>query len=741
MPRLRATPFVRLSLATLAFTLAAAPALGESSFVFSFRGRGHGVGLSQWGAKAMAHRGWSYKRILSYYFRKTTVGGIGNPVVRVALEANDGALEAWTVRARSGSLVFTCGSSKRTFPAGRWYTVRRSSSGRVVVRDDAGAQMASFRTVTRAANGVAGRCVQVMEPVGQFAYTKSLFRGSFRFVTATGGIKLYNDVRMDDYLRGVVPREIGRRWPTNAVRSQVVCSRSYAYSLRNPKAAFDVWSTTRAQVYQGYGRDSSSGLILYEEADIDAAVKYTSGQVVKYGSTVVRAFFDSSNGGHSENIEAVWGAEPKPYCVGVPDPYEPRMKQPTHFWRTDWTFPASQLKAKLDAEGVRAPAQIVDVKVTERNRYAAIPTGTRVRTLVLKGAARDDVTLRGRDVDRFVAALGIKTEDFWSLPMCGRWFFVSRTPDTRIRRMAGADRYETSVWLARAGGSSTWAVVSNGKAPVDAFTGAGLAGARGAPVLLTTRQGVPWWVGDWMRYYYSGIRRVAVIGGPDVVGSGAWDQLEAAVGKGNVVRIGGTNRYVTAANVAKTMKTYLGSSHRQGAVVVEGSSVKDAAIASGMSASCGYPLLYVRPDSVPGVTMNALKAYPRTRRVYVIGGSVRSGARKALRAAGFEVVHLAGADAVSTSLLVADRMRAEGCDASRVGVFSSEGLIDALALAPYVARANGITMMTPADSLDPRIGERLVAWSAAGTDVKVVMPGGESVLKPRVLDDAALALP
>ncbi len=38
------------------------------------RGSGHGVGLSQWGAKTLAERGWDYRQILEHYFPGTTIG-------------------------------------------------------------------------------------------------------------------------------------------------------------------------------------------------------------------------------------------------------------------------------------------------------------------------------------------------------------------------------------------------------------------------------------------------------------------------------------------------------------------------------------------------------------------------------------------------------------------------------------------------------------------------------------------
>jgi stage II sporulation protein D len=41
--------------------------------VFAGRGFGHGVGLDQWGARAMAARGFTYGQILKYYYRGITI--------------------------------------------------------------------------------------------------------------------------------------------------------------------------------------------------------------------------------------------------------------------------------------------------------------------------------------------------------------------------------------------------------------------------------------------------------------------------------------------------------------------------------------------------------------------------------------------------------------------------------------------------------------------------------------------
>ena len=43
----------------------------DGSFLITTKGYGHGVGLSQWGAKALAEQGWNYEDILAHYFPGT----------------------------------------------------------------------------------------------------------------------------------------------------------------------------------------------------------------------------------------------------------------------------------------------------------------------------------------------------------------------------------------------------------------------------------------------------------------------------------------------------------------------------------------------------------------------------------------------------------------------------------------------------------------------------------------------
>ncbi|MNR37387.1 Amidase enhancer precursor [compost metagenome] len=45
----------------------------SNAFMFIGRGNGHGIGLSQWGAKGMADAGKDYKTILQHYYQNVTI--------------------------------------------------------------------------------------------------------------------------------------------------------------------------------------------------------------------------------------------------------------------------------------------------------------------------------------------------------------------------------------------------------------------------------------------------------------------------------------------------------------------------------------------------------------------------------------------------------------------------------------------------------------------------------------------
>jgi stage II sporulation protein D len=70
---------------TLKSTLFAIAVDGDKAR-FAGRGYGHGVGMSQWGAKAMAEQGYRAEKILEYYYPGATLGPLDEPLARTSSE-------------------------------------------------------------------------------------------------------------------------------------------------------------------------------------------------------------------------------------------------------------------------------------------------------------------------------------------------------------------------------------------------------------------------------------------------------------------------------------------------------------------------------------------------------------------------------------------------------------------------------------------------------------------------------
>lgn len=139
------------------------------------------------------------------------------------------------------------------------------------------------------------------------------YRGSFLCVPGEQGPVVVNVVPLEDYLLGVVPAEMGpKNFPhLEALKAQAVAARSYALAQVGAHASqgFDLCDREHCQVYLG-----ADG----EEALSSQAVSETRGEVLVFGGEVVRAYFHSTCGGHTEAGGEVFPKEKAPYLQGVP---------------------------------------------------------------------------------------------------------------------------------------------------------------------------------------------------------------------------------------------------------------------------------------------------------------------------------------------------------------------------------------------------------------------------------------
>ena len=142
---------------------------------------------------------------------------------------------------------------------------------------------------------------------------KACYPGSIMFRNINGKLDAINSVDVEDYLRGVVPYEIGKLDSSRieALKAQAVAARTYAYKHFNSRESmgFDVYADTKDQVYKGL--ESATPLT-------DAAVKATAGVVMTYGGEFIIAYYHSTCGGVTETL-ATWNRPDLPYLQSKPD--------------------------------------------------------------------------------------------------------------------------------------------------------------------------------------------------------------------------------------------------------------------------------------------------------------------------------------------------------------------------------------------------------------------------------------
>ena len=182
---------------------------------------------------------------------------------------------------------------------------------------------------------------------------------------------------LDNYVRGVVTREMPKDWPLAALEAQAVAARSYAVAVRQMGAV--LYSDTRGQVYGGLDAETPASV---------QAVQQTKGQVLLYGGKVATTYFFSSSGGRTATYTDIYPDQPAiPYLVSVPDPYD--SISPYHTWGPV-VFTAAQLAQRLHVPGLSE--LVPDRTATRAHQITA--TGANGEVTLSPGTVRSALGLR-----------------------------------------------------------------------------------------------------------------------------------------------------------------------------------------------------------------------------------------------------------------------------------------------------------------------------------------------------------
>ncbi len=295
--------------------------------------------------------------------------------------------------------------------------------------------------------------------------------------------------------------------------------------------------------------------------------------------------------------------------------------------------------------------------------------------------------------------------------------FLASDPFTAVYpRIAGADRYDTAAAISRSGwapGTST-VLLATGTDWPDALASTPLSRKLDAPLLLTRPGRLPAETAAEIARLRP--REIVVLGGEAAVSSEVASEAAAAAGPSptSIRRIGGANRYETAAMIAAEVG--VGSNGR--VIVASGLSPADAISIAPYAGRSLTPVLLARPSSVPTAVTDFAAARPGVwRGTIVIGGpGVISDAVAASLPSHTRVW---GKDRYATNIAVIAKYHT----AASVSFFVSNGNAtpDSLTSAALGAKLGRAAMLVKPRSLPDETREfiennetRIVAWTMVG---------------------------
>jgi SpoIID/LytB domain protein len=367
---------------------AAAATLGD--LTFHGRGYGHGVGMSQYGARGRALAGQIAPAILAHYYPGTTIGS-RDPATNVRVLVLDGfaasATAPLTIVGTGGgwvidgiALTFPANARALLFPiaaGSTTWTLRVRAGDGSVLHESTVTSAVTVRpapgTVSLPIGSSANRTIKTRAvatttflQLASKSGSSNVYRGALR-VQLGSKATVVNHLPLDDYLRGVVPTEMPSGWPSEALKVQAIAARSYAvFHLHPSTGTFDVYDDTRSQVYRG--RNS-------EAASTDLAISSSAGSVLLSGSSVANAVFHSADGGWTENNENVWTSPggtpgtPVPYLRGssdrAPDGSSYDAASPYATWKTA-TYSAAALGSMLAGDARTDVGTLTAINLTDR---------------------------------------------------------------------------------------------------------------------------------------------------------------------------------------------------------------------------------------------------------------------------------------------------------------------------------------------------------------------------------------
>ena len=350
-----------LALLLVALVTSATPARAieiPPTFEFTGSGYGHGVGMSQIGARSRALSGESATAILNYYYKDVEIA----PFV-----------DTHTIRVNIAHLVKSIAFT--THSPGARIDVFEGDIG----NSTEALPIASFATKKKATFTSAGLSKQkalTLRWVGEnpiITMTQGSVSTKYKYGYITikllkGALVVTNTLALrDEYLWGI--SEVSSSWPAAMLEAQAIASRSFALSklsVIRPSCDCQVFSHISDQNFVGYSKESEPRFgHLWRDAVSRTIIDTTTSLVVLSSGKPAQTYFFSSSGGATQTSLDAWGGATT-YTQSVSDSASVDVKLNPRF--ASWKASSTQ---ELVAKAFLLP-NVVSLEILSRNEAGAV---------------------------------------------------------------------------------------------------------------------------------------------------------------------------------------------------------------------------------------------------------------------------------------------------------------------------------------------------------------------------------
>ena len=452
---------------------------------FDFRGSGygHGVGMSQVGAFGMAREGKTATEILTHYYSGVEVAPVddsaflriniadkiqsvtfsneslsSDPSISSVLQIFPGDLAPGVVETATAPTTLPLGGSLTFSILGQ--ALISSISDPATGANTALPQGGIWTIRWSGTTAFPGENSLLKMKIG--STTKRYRYGQAQVKLVSGGLTsaaiiVTNTLRLhDEYLRGI--GEVPSSWPSAALQAQVIAARTFGLAKKDSIRKIcdcNLYSSTQDQNFVGWSKEVEA---VYGKKWVDA-VSITqpdtnTGLAILYKGKPIFAYYASSTGGVTENVQDVWGT-PVPYLLSVPDPWS--LDSTINPSYSSWARSISQANmakafnlpdvARYEVTARTGGGAVKRVSAFSTNGKSSQLTGEKFRSLLKLPSAWIQLNAKVISTD-FTDEIAIAVaKNFWTTSQNAILVNIDEEPEVTISAMAFANSQKTPLFV------------------------------------------------------------------------------------------------------------------------------------------------------------------------------------------------------------------------------------------------------------------------------------------------------